>query len=352
MKPRSVEERVRAVRRVLDAGRKVFRDRASLTAALSRSTGLARENIELGFTEHWEIDASEDDVRALVQGVEPASSVGVVLSAHVFVAPLRALALAVAASENVVVRPSSREPAVATALVRALDDPGVVIDTRGDWQLVSHGKLVVYGSDETIAHARANAPRGVAVEGHGTGFGVAIVGPKERLEQGAQALARDIVVFDQRGCLSPRVAICVGDETRLAAFGHVLADALAASAISRGRLHEDERAQRSRFSLTMRASGALIERPTAAVALQEEGALAPGPTGRFVVCARADDTSDALAKLAPLAPWITTIGITPCVADALLTRPPFSHTRLAPLGKMQKPPLDGPVDQRAAASSR
>ena len=44
----------------------------------------------------------------------------------------------------------------------------------------------------------------------------------------AKALAEDVVVFDQRGCLSPRFALVEGDDARALAFAEALHDELEA----------------------------------------------------------------------------------------------------------------------------
>src|SRR5579884_866613 len=101
---RGTDERIADVRRLLSAARAVYDGRARLSGELARSTGLTPEGVELGFS-CLEREAADDDLRALVAAAGDASDVHVVLSANVFVAPLRALAVARAASARVTVRP-------------------------------------------------------------------------------------------------------------------------------------------------------------------------------------------------------------------------------------------------------
>src|SRR5579864_616903 len=107
---RSEEERIADVRRLVVAARRVVDDRAAIANEIAASTGLSPEGVELGFTRHVETGATDGDLASLVRGAGNAKHVAVILSANVFVASLRAIAIARAASPSVVVRPSRREP--------------------------------------------------------------------------------------------------------------------------------------------------------------------------------------------------------------------------------------------------
>jgi hypothetical protein len=102
----------------------VYDDRARIAPEIARSTGLTLEGALFGFS-CLERDASEAELRSLIDAAGDAERVHVVLSANVFVAPLRAMAIARAASERVTVRPSPRDPTLARELQRAVDDKGI-----------------------------------------------------------------------------------------------------------------------------------------------------------------------------------------------------------------------------------
>src|ERR1700722_15034355 len=121
---RRLHERVDDVRRLLRAATRVYADRARWLPALVESTGLTEPGIELGF-ESFEREATEEELNALVDAAGDARHVHVVLSANVFVAALRALALARAAAAHVSVRPSPRDPILARAIVEMAGDPRV-----------------------------------------------------------------------------------------------------------------------------------------------------------------------------------------------------------------------------------
>jgi len=82
-----------SVERLLTAARSVYDHREELASDLVQSTGLSREGVVLGF-ESLELSATEADLRALTGSSVAAERVHVILSANVFIAPLRAILLA------------------------------------------------------------------------------------------------------------------------------------------------------------------------------------------------------------------------------------------------------------------
>ncbi len=352
---RDVDERARDVRRWLDAAGVVHADRARHAPMLAASTGLSPEGVELGF-ESLELDATPAEVRALVASAGDAACVHVILSANVFVAPLRAIAIARAASARVTVRPSSRDPTLAAALVAAAADPAVSIATARDLAGLEAGRIDVYGRDETIAAVRSRARAGVVVRGHGAGLGVAFIAADadagdftgaQALTDLAAALAADVAPFDQRGCLSPRVALVEGPPSRAAAFAGALHDGLAVlgSRVPRGVLTPDERSEATRWRETLAFAGRVWEGADHAVALAPPGSpLAVPPIGRHVLVAAAMSAAAARELLAPFARFVVTVGGRDPESLVALAPP---HARRARLGRMQRPPLDGPVDRRS-----
>lgn len=346
---RGVAERVADVRILQKAARSVIDASGSLADAIAESTGLTREGVSLAFARHVEVDASDADLERLVERAGDTARVTVVLSANVFVGALRALAIARAASEDVVLRPSRRDPAFARALVEAAiaaGDTHLRLDEQLDVATVEEGELHVYGRDETIAEVRAKARAGVRVRGHGSGMGLAWVSASADLAQAARGLADDVVVFDQRGCLSPRVALVVGDEPRASTFAealHAELDRLAMS-VPRGAMPADERAAAGRYVATMTYACRALVGSQHAVGVAPPGApLVLPPPYRHVHVAACPSIDDAARLLEPLAKGVIVVGSDDIeAASALAPR----GARLSPLGLMQRPPLDGPVDLR------
>ena len=334
---RSAADRARDVRRLVEAARAVVRDRARWAAEIAASSGLSPEGVERAFLRHVEVDASDDAIAALVARAGDAPEVHVVLSANVFVAPLRAMAIARAASGRVRVRPSRRDPTFARALVDGARDPAIAI-ADFDVANVDRGEIHVYGRDETIADVRRRAR--VKVRGHGAGMGVALVSRDARVDDAARALAEDVVAFDQRGCLSPRVAIVLGDAR---AFADALSAALADEerTVPRGVLSEDEAAEAARWCGSVAFAGELARGRAHAVAIAPASAIPP--PGRHVLVVPAADEAAAAAIVAPLARHVVAVGSDDAALAARVAPP---HARRSALGDMQRPPLDGPVDLR------
>jgi hypothetical protein len=342
---RTRAERVASVRRLLAAAERLYQGRARLAPDIARDTGLSLECVELGFG-CLEREATDADLGALVDAAGTTAHVHVVLSANVFVAPLRALAVARAAANRVTVRPSPRDPTLAQALVREAADASIALVRDRDLTRVGCTEVHVYGRDATVAAIRASARPGVTVRGHGAGFGVAVVGDAAGLEDAAAHLAEDVVLFDQRGCLSPRVAVVIGAPARAAALADALDRSLASwgARVPRGALHDDERAEAVRWSDTVRFAGRLLGGADHAVGLGAEASpLVVPPGGRHVLVAPAPTWQAAATLWAPFARWVVAVGSDD--PDRARRVAP-AGARISRLGRMQRPPLDGPVDRR------
>jgi hypothetical protein len=208
----------------------------------------------------------------------------------------------------------------------------------------------VYGRRETIDAVIAASPPAARVVGHGPGFGIAVIdagqGP---LDVAAEHLSWDVIAFDQRGCLSPRIALVRGGARDAEAFAEHLGRALAARErdVPRGELSDDERRDGALYRQTARAIGRSIAGDTFAVGVDgAPRALALAPPGRNVHIARITDASDLARLLEPFRTAITCVGHeaeTPWIASVV----GFARgSRALSLGRMQSPPLDGPVDLR------
>ncbi len=91
--------------------------------------------------------------------------------------------------------------------------------------------VVVSGSDETLDSVRREVePQGRVVGyGHRVSMAVVVDGSKEGLDlqQEAQAIASDVVMWHQKGCFSVRAVLFCGREERCREFAEVLAQAIA-----------------------------------------------------------------------------------------------------------------------------
>lgn len=359
----SRDVRVRRVRAVLDAARRLADPHDPLGIEARRAargaTALSEPSIELSLSRHLETSATSGNLEKLVSWAGAARRVHVVLSANVFTGVVRAVALAVAAAPSVIVRPSSREGVLAPLLLRALIEQGrdTVFELSGALEPTAGDHVHVYGSRETIATIRARCPAEVTVRGHGPGFGVAIVSTRELgngalrrdLAAHAQHLSWDIVAFDQRGCLSPRAAFVDGSPEDAERFASCLAAELERREVEvpRGTLTDEERRERTLYRQTLQVVGQYHEGPTSVVGIDvDPRAMTIPPTGRHLHVVRVTGEEQIAQLLGPYHGAITCIG----TSDETLLTPRLARlapgARILPLGEMQHPPLDGPVDLR------
>lgn len=342
MTPGSVER----VERLLVAARRIA-DRNDPIGQRARSelpyaTGLSRQGVELALERCLETHPSRAELEALTRSVEAAPAAHVLLSANVFVAAHRAIALALVASEHVVVRPSRREPVMATLLEQA---SGGAFELRQELRPAAGEHVFAYASDDTIIELRRSLPRGVVLYAHGAGLGVAIVEQGEACLATARALADDVVLFDQRGCLSPRVAIVLADVEGTRRFARDLASSLdeLGASVPRGVLDEAELADERRYRDSVTYAAELFTAQSASVCFDISGErLLVPPIGRNVCVLRAASLSRLLS---PMKSAIAAASASNATLEERL-RELLPNARVSKIGRMQRPPFDGPVDHR------
>jgi hypothetical protein len=343
------------VEAALAAARVAFgpgRDRA-IDRALADESGLSLGTISWALEEVLELHPSREALALMSARAQPRAAIAVLLAGNVPTAPLRAVVWALAAAPHVIVRPSRRAtafvahwlaaaPALAAhvELVPLSEDPAADAH-RAIERLPEDSAVHVYGGEATIAAvAAAAAPRGIATELHGPGLG-AIVARSEEIVASATAIAEDFAAFDQRGCLSPRLLLSIGDASAAERAATALDRALAAIGAQRprGRLDPEESASIARARDAAIYAGFAIEGRDHLIMVVERPA--PGPIGRVVPITPVANVDEASGALAPLRAVLTTV--------AHGREPPLelpAGVRRAPLGAMQRPPLDGPVDLR------
>jgi hypothetical protein len=339
-----VEALVASARQVADGASELGR---RARAVLVESTGLSPENVEWSLCAALETSPSGGELAALLASVAPARAAHVILPANVFVAAHRAIALALAASAVVRVRSSRREPHFARLLLEGAPGLFELVDElapeRGD-------HVFAYGSDTTLAAVHSGLPPGTTLHAHGPGFGIAVVDACHADEAAARALALDIAAFDQRGCLSPRVAFVLGERALAARFAALLAEALAAHArrVPLGRLDDAERADNARFRDTAIYAGPLLPAGPGSVCVTEGAALI-APAGRNLCVVPAEELAGVLAEVD--VSLVTAVGVAGADALAGNIARVLPGARLSELGRMQRPAFDGPADRRGAPAS-
>jgi hypothetical protein len=185
---------------------------------------------------------------------------------------------------------------------------------------------------------------------HGFGFGVVVLDEAMlNADSGLpRRLAEDMIAFDQRGCLSPRIAFVNAPLSSTREFACALMRELEEfqRSIPLGRLTPDEAADSVRFRdcMTFAASDCLQSEAGSVAIVERPERYGIPPIGRNLLLACGVDLEQALL---PIQQHVTQVG-TAC-SDAVLGRIErvLPLARLAPVGTMQRPPFDGPVDQRA-----
>lgn len=342
MTPRTrVEALIVAARRVFGPGRA-----PALVAALAEESGLDPRNVIWALDHALELSPEDEDLARMCAGAPHHSAVLVVLSANVLTAPFRAIAWALAQSERVLVRTSRRAGTFTRALLDAVPGLGLALTTTSDdpaadvqeaiASLPKGAAIHAYGGAATMESV-ARLAQGLELELHGPGFGVIVDRPEVLIEH-ADAIARDVAAFDQGGCLSPRVVFVLGSaggvsEALHAALGRVGADT------PRRTLEPSELASLKRLRDAALYAGEALEGPEHLVVELDRATLAPA--ARALCVTATADVDDAIARVRSLGPELASIGTSvPAIAAA------FPSVRVSPIGAMQRPPLDGPVDRR------
>jgi hypothetical protein len=343
---------LRRVAALVAAARRLSDPRDPLGAEARRelpeTTGLSPEGVELALGRCLETRPTEGELRALVASVPHAPRAHVILSANVFTAAHRAVALALAASKDVSVRPSRREGLTARLLERGA--PGLFrVVERLDPRPGDH--VWAYGTGETLDSLFGELPAGVTLHAHGPGYGVVLVeslgsAAPDEMSSLARAVADDVVVFDQRGCLSPRVVFVLDDQQRTRALAEALSRAMSerATEVPLGRLSGDEIAERLRYRDAMLAAGDLLPSGEGFIGvLDAGGGIVVPPVGRNLLVARATGPERVVSGIGPM---VTAVGVSGTSTFESRVAALFPLARVTRAGAMQTPPFDGAVDRR------
>jgi hypothetical protein len=334
-----------AARRIADPGDPLGqRARAELPA----QTRLSPQNVELALTRCLESSATDAELARFSARTPKSERSHVLLSANVFTAALRAIATTLVASPRVFVRTSRREPKMAAFLAEAAPGSFTLTD---ELEPAAGDQVFAYGSDATLESLRRALNPGALLHAHGSGFGAAAVdsgtlAPHDEAEL-ARALSYDIALFDQRGCLSPRVVWFQGNSDSARGFTRAVARALAERArdLPAGELEPEERAERERWRATLTYAGHIETAGAGFVGLLDEPPLELPELGArsllVVACA------DAAAAARPHAPKITTYATSGSAEFSAAFSQVFPRSRAAAWGELQRPGFDGPVDLRS-----
>jgi acyl-CoA reductase-like NAD-dependent aldehyde dehydrogenase len=376
LRRRPLGERVaalgRAFERLRDAG---SAERRALEEALPGPTNLAAPTVREGlahalapFSAHA-LDALVDrELGALGKGrcASGFEATAVLLGGGVPTLVLPALAAPLVLGSPVLARCSSHDPVTAPVFAKALaaEDAEMaraleIVAFPSDDE-AAHGALlaapcvVAYGSDETMAAVSARLGPTHRFVRHGHRLSVAVLGEDAQdgaaLRAAAAALAHDVALWDQQGCLSPVALYVLGVERVPEALVDALAEASAAAAERwpRGGAGTQQLAQHARELETaeLRAAADPAVRLRAGrdftLVAEPDARFRGSPLRRFLRIHPVRDAAALLAALAPLGPRLAGVGVAGLgpasgLAEQLAW---LGAARVCPLGRLQAPPLD------------
>lgn len=353
---------VEAVARVLDG----WSDHTStwrtelereLPAATGFSPQVVREGLRIALA-GWTGQA----LRELVQQQDPDEQRGVtglLLAGSIPMPSILALLAPLALGSSVVAKSASRDLVTPRLVARSVREADAELGARIEvLEFPGHDReridalceadlVVATGSDETVAQIHARR-----VVRHGHRLSVAVLGAeacRPVSEALADALALDVALWDQLGCLSP-LAIYAPEPDAVA---EALAAALerAESHLPRGTVdaHAAALTTHERDSAELRASDArsvrVLAGPTFTVVRESDATPRPSPLHRFVRVHPVDDPSSLRAALAPLASHLAGVALagfgcdTRAMASMLAG---LGASRVCPAGRLQAPPLSWP----------
>lgn len=311
-------------------------------------TGLSAAGVDFALRNCLEHHVTRGTLTGLVKTQPRLPRSHVLLSANVFTAAFRAIVLGLCQSEHVQVRASRRAESLPQLLHAA---SGGAFDLVSELHPEPGESFWVYGNAETIQALRQTLPSGVKFHAHGPGMGAAVF--KEHLHYASpdlpgavEALCQDIIAFDQRGCLSPRVVLIEGSRTFAELVCNLLVQGLTRleQIVPRGELNPQEVADALRYEASVTFVGSSVPAGMGMVFLDPVASrvLVP-PIGRYV---HVSVTDDALGLLSALGPQLTSVAFYNGKDLPGRLREVIGDRRYVEMGQMQRPAFDGPVDLR------
>jgi acyl-CoA reductase LuxC len=241
-------------------------------------------------------------------------------------------------------------PAFVTALTRRLpalaDAVAAVTWPGGDAAveapvLAAAHCVLAYGDRAAVADLARRAS-GKVID-YGPKLSFAVVAADAELESAARGVARDVALFDQRGCLSVQAAFVEGDAARAHAFGGALATALdeIATTLPPGPIDAGLAAtvQQLRGEAELRGALAGILPLTSGTVLLEPAAarLTPSPGLRTVCVYPLATLAELPVRLAGWEPLLQGAALAGAAWDLAPTLASLGVSRCALPGELQSP---------------
>jgi acyl-CoA reductase-like NAD-dependent aldehyde dehydrogenase len=318
----------------------------------------------------WDLD--ETRARSSIAQCAPvdAKPVLVFLPGNVIGPAIAAAYCAAAAGASILMKPPGIERRLTGIVARQFDRIGPPIagsleerywkggDSGTESDLLERARrIVVFGTDATVDDLRRRA--GVErVRAYGDSSSLGLVLRDADPAQAAAAAARDICMFDQRGCMSPQTIYVEGDDGKATLFGRALASALrtAGSSLPRGPVTRVE-AEAAAMTVRRLAVTALPSKahgldtlilgpdiqgaPEFVVAIEPLGSPTREGFGRIVAVKACEDAGLLFDVLEDdRGATKETLGYAGALNADVRARLLDRHfSRVCPLGEMQRPPF-------------
>jgi Acyl-CoA reductase (LuxC) len=291
--------------------------------------------------------------------------IGFIMAGNVPGAGLHEITISLICGAGVIIKTATQEPYFFAQLARSIRECDARLGSMLEvfnWGRADHAltaaltsganRIVAYGDDATLT-----AIGGERIVGFGSRLSGAIVTRAIRgdvqFSAIAAALARDVTLFEQLGCLSPHHVFVEDDSgSRAREFARALADALAAFALSATApesvtLEDAAALRRARETSRWRGIGGeeveLIEGPGVAwvVMFDRDAAFSPSPGFRAVYVSPFRDREDLRARLAPAADRLEAFSLAGDLGDDALPRDlvALGVSYIAAPGAIQSPAL-------------
>ena len=370
-----------AARRLTSPGEALY---AELLHVLPDLTGYSQRMIEIGLERmgaSWTAEALRSSLREEFGSVEVLDdflprvagglyrAFGPEVTVHIFSGNIPGVAVtslvrALCVKSASLGKTAEGEPYFAVCFARALaqEDPdlaaclAVAYWPGGETALESVAyagadAVIAYGGDEAISAIRSRVPRGVRLLEYPNRVGAALVSKtalaRAQVRELARQAARDVVTFDQQGCVSPHlIYVERGGEVTPEEFATSIAGSLELmsveiprGAISRGdsTLIHQLRAQAEMRGATVLAS----ERGTEwTVIMEERSEFEPSPLNRVIQLRPVADLAEALGALERVGRHLQTIAtaVAPDEMTSLAARlGEIGASRVVPLGSAAWP---------------
>ncbi len=352
-----------AARRFLDDGDPL---RRRALAGLPAITGFSPPMIEAALPRVIAPLADAAELARIANGrPDCVSLLGIVAAGNIPGVALAKASLALAAGTSCIVKSAAGEPLLAVLFAEALEDadPSLASAFVATWWeggsapcegefLRGIDSLIAYGSDAAIASLATRGPKRFVGHRHKLSIGLVEFDGARDLAEIAEAVAVDVALHDQLGCLSPQSLFTVGGSpekrgTFIAALSRALVDAerrwppgllpeAQALAIRRLRDEYEWRAIRGEavavYGGASAGSWTIVDDPTPG--------LRPSPLHRTIFVRRLESLADLRGALGEWLPRIESVGMAPWPDEAgLRAISVLGVPRFAPLGAMQDPDL-------------